>query len=316
MIGQFFLREIVEKKMKHYISAGLRLLGEEDIESYHAVEIGDLAISGIAVKLFGKQASQGTIDVATCMKIAHSDKHVQTLHDLEDLIALQTSDSIRRTVKIQRDALKGILKGVPHPHDKVLFVCMGSSADKLKMAFDYMGLPTHSAIFSRKSIPKPSNCTEIDSDAKCSEIQRAHLKKMFKELEKVFIRPLEAAFNASGADRIALLDFVDSGDTFNVILNMIATHSQDLYEKTFPVMILDPKEQRYSRSSVVTMLRIHPNTIEVPIDFDFFIFPKMYRCVPSLSQNAKAIELDPIDIARCNSSRVFYARHVLERART
>lgn len=286
-----------------------------------------VVMAGLSVALVGPKATTRIADVRECVAIASDGTKKALLAELDRMFEIVLGTRLSATVRIQRDALSAILERVPRDS---LFVCIGSSADKLKMAFDHMGFATHSAVFSRESVPSPPACDADRSGShalrRCSKKQVDSLRREFDEIENAFVDPLRRAFKEAaakrGVRRIALIDFVDTGKSFAVMLELLRLRAPELYEVSHPVMIIDARETTETTSRpwsishlcpMLTLVRMNPRAIEIPADFSFFEFSKKYRCVPGLGKGARRVDLAPLDVALCNAARVFYARNVMSR---
>jgi len=316
----------MDTQLTKCIEVSERLLGTEATLFYH---FSDLVLIGLAGEIIGDEVIKRVADTETCVSLARSvpDQKMQLLsnavvaattrNNYNDCRGQRQSSSLKTVednVRVQQEVLKAILSKVPKPRNKCLFVCVGSSADKLAMAFEYMNLHTHTVLFSR-TVAEHFEFSGCDNGKlqKCAMQQHKKMKETVQNIRKTIIKPLRRALKESDASHIVLVDFVASGSTFMMLLQMLHTFDADVYEITHPLMIMSPNMTTLKSN----LLRLNPRTIEIATDSEFYFFPKMFRCVPHVKNTGTTktvLQTEPLNhgqYALCNAARIFYAKHIL-----
>ena len=238
--------------------------------------------------------SSRILSVKECLQISKTLKNSEKKH-LENILEYTFGMAKTRVIDNHIKIVKAIITKVSNP-EKTLFVSVGSTPDKLSMILEHLGFKVINVAFSRTFWKERSG--SLDSI-------NTKLKQDFK---KLVYTPIANAFVKTHSEQIAVLDFVDSGNSFITMFSLLKHCDESLMDKIFPIAVVD--ETHGKTEIVVQLVRMIPGSIFVNVDFDFWQFSKMTRCVPRVEGN-KITPLTKLGKCICNTARIFVCVFIL-----
>ena len=280
--------------MEVYASKGIKMVSKSELPHLLAMEI---VAAGFA-KHVSKNVdpSSRILSLHECLQISNTLENSEKKH-LENILENTFGMPKTRVIHNHVHIVKAIIKKVSNP-EKTLFVSVGSTPDKLGMILEHIGFKVIYVPFSRTFWNKRSG--SLDSI-------NSKLKQDFK---KLVYTPIANAFVKTRAEQIAILDFVDSGNSLITMFTLLKQADESLMDRIFPIAVVD---ETYGKTEIaVQLVRMIPGSLFIHVEFDFWKFSKMTRCVPRVEGN-KIIPLTKIGKCICNTARLFVCVFILSK---
>ena len=280
--------------MEAYAVEGVRLAGDGALRDPDLAMHNYLA-AGFTVRVAGKKRATKLLTVTEAKRLAETLTKDQE-KDLEQIVTM--ASDLHSLGPVVRDHVNAVRMAASVGGQDTLFVCPGSSPDKVGLCLEYLGYHTISIPFSRDFWRGRKG----DLDNVTAKLRRDFGKEVAK--------PLREAYDVSGKSRIVIVDFVETGNTFLAWLEMLKQVDPGLYEVT-EIVALGEKEWVTDEIGLL-LSNMRARVTLVPVEHTFWKFPKLMRCVRKLT-SAGPQGLPPFVIAICNAARVFVALRVFPR---
>lgn len=266
--------------LRRYAAAGLGLV---DAGSLASLSIVDAAAMGM-----WRALSRGGVRDARVMAGRLSPEQARVLDAFVAALMGADGRAIAALAREHAAAVDGIAGCCDDPA-RVLFVLVGSSVDKAGVCLAECG-------FSAISVSLSLSCGRLPGPRRIEATVRANV-----------LLPVSRALRADPSlERVAIVDFADTGETFGLLLASLARMDPGIYARCFPVVLT----WRGNPAWGVRAAAMHPGAREVAVGEDFWRLSKASRCVARVSPVGSKTGLTPEQEAVCGLVRVWVALRV------
>jgi hypothetical protein len=283
--------------MEDFVAQGARIAGEAALAEEPGRPVADYAAAGFAAVALGDgPATERPLRAAEALAAAKTLNRAGGRF-LDTLAGWASGGAWKDVVKQQAAAVRGVLKAAGPLADQTLFVCVGSSPDKLAMCLEHLGHAVTTVPFSRGFGRGREGGLAAATEG------------MKRDFAALVAAPLRDAFRRAGKPRVAVVDFVETGTSLLAWFELLRQTEPSVAGVATAIVI---SEERFVGEELgVQLLAIGAKAAFVEVDFNFWRFSKTTRCVPALRPSGPS-ELGALDVAVCNAARLFVALRVFK----